>query len=1005
MNKGTHVEKTRWEEMYELAKQYAQTHGNLAVPGDYQVEGKRLGAWIGTQRGDYKLKTNPCFTKERVERLQAIGMIWDVREWEFQTMVQALEEYRQTFGSVRVPQSYVTPEGRKLGIWVNRIRLSRRQGTLSPEREKVFNEMGMVWEPQQQRQDKWAVYFKLVKEYVAAHRSLPPASYVTEEGIKLGMWLSNQKQNIWKGTVSRERKEKLDQLNIPADHNQQCWDTQFELAKAHFLQYGSLGWSRGTQGRISGPLANWLSRQRKAYQVGKLEKERIQRLEEIGMVWDVREELWERMYQQAKEFYQTYGHLQLPTGEGAYAPLRQWLKTQRQVYHRGSNRCFTPERVKRLEAIGMVWDVEIDPAQRWENWYQKARAYYQANGHLQPGQGELRTWLLAQRAARKGKRGSLTQDQIARLDQIGMAWDVCEENWRRMYQCAKEYVRVHERLNAPVDYVTEDGIRLGSWLARQRKCYRKWQKGEPGGITPQRMEQLNALNMVWDGERAQSTSFPEKALLFYLKKQFPDAGKLGQWQSLGVELDVYLPSIQTAIEYDGWRWHQEKEKQDREKGEVCRRAGIRLIRVREPRLPRLGGEDLMIQLEDWGDKSLEKGIRQLADVLGLTDLDVDLKRDRPKILETYRNDTARAWERMYQKVKRAVERGGREKEAQVDETGRMAVWINLQREAYRNNSLTALQIKKLEGLGIQWSPFEERWRQMYEAAQAYRQGKGDLLVPSQYVTGEGLRLGAWIYHQRELYRTKKLSRDRVTKLERIGMVWDPLGVEWEKHFHQVEAFVRKHGHMRIPRDSGGREVRCLSEWLSGQRDRYRAGTLEPERIEKLERLGMEWTVFQSQWDRMFERAKAYFLKHGTLWFTPNYVEEDGYRLGQWVARQRRKEHSLTQQQRSQLDSIGMVWDPYEEKWMSRYRAARAFYERYGHLRISTDYVTEEGTKLGMWVSSQRQAYRGNPNFHMTARRKRLLDEIGMDWTLKRQKPGARSRPNWTGVEEQSEEKG
>ena len=138
----------------------------------------------------------------------------------------------------------------------------------------------------------------------------------------------------------------------------------------------------------------------------------------------------------------------------------------------------------------MVWDVEIDPAQRWENWYQKARASYQANGHLQPGQGELRTWLLAQRAARKGKRGSLTQDQIARLDQIGMAWDVCEENWRRMYQCAKEYVRVHERLNAPVDYVTEDGIRLGSWLARQRKCYRKWQKGEPGGITPQRMEQL-----------------------------------------------------------------------------------------------------------------------------------------------------------------------------------------------------------------------------------------------------------------------------------------------------------------------------------------------------------------------------------------------------------------------------------------------------------------------------------------------------------------------------------
>ncbi|OUQ74566.1 helicase associated domain-containing protein [Flavonifractor sp. An100] len=318
MNKGTHVRQASWEEMYELAKQYAQTHGNLAVPGDYQVEGKRLGAWIGTQRGDYKGKTNPCFTKEREEKLRAIGMIWDVREWEFQTMVQALEEYRRTFGDVRVPQSYVTPEGRKLGIWVNRIRLSRRQGTLSPEQEKIFDGMGMVWEPQQQRQEQWTVCFELVKEYAAARGRLPPAGYVTGEGIKLGLWLNNQKQNIKKGTLSRERKQKLDQLNIPADHHQQGWDSQFELLKAHALRCGSLGWSRGAQQRLSEPLSNWLSRQRKAYQMGELEKERIQRLEEIGMVWDVREELWESMYRQAREFYQTHGHLQVPAGEGPY---------------------------------------------------------------------------------------------------------------------------------------------------------------------------------------------------------------------------------------------------------------------------------------------------------------------------------------------------------------------------------------------------------------------------------------------------------------------------------------------------------------------------------------------------------------------------------------------------------------------------------------------------------------------------------------------------------------
>ena len=77
--------------------------------------------------------------------------------------------------------------------------------------------------------------------------------------------------------------------------------------------------------------------------------------------------------------------------------------------------------------------------------------------------------------------------------------------------------------------------------------------------------------------------------------------------------------------------------------------------------------------------------------------------------------------------------------------------------------------------------------------------------------------------------------------------------------------------------------------------------------------------------------------------------------------------------------------------MDKYRLARAFFEANGHLNIPVDYVTPEGVKLGMWIASQRQAKRGNPNFLMTPERERLLEEIGMDWTLRRTKPNARQR--------------
>ena len=68
------------------------------------------------------------------------------------------------------------------------------------------------------------------------------------------------------------------------------------------------------------------------------------------------------------------------------------------------------------------------------------------------------------------------------------------------------------------------------------------------------------------------------------------------------------------------------------------------------------------------------------------------------------------------------------------------------------------------------------------------------------------------------------------------------------------------------------------------------------------------------------------------------------------------------------------------------------YQAHGHLNLPVNYVTEERVKLGMWLSSQRQAMRGNPNFLMTPERKALLDQIGMHWTLRRMNPNARRRP-------------
>ena len=75
------------------------------------------------------------------------------------------------------------------------------------------------------------------------------------------------------------------------------------------------------------------------------------------------------------------------------------------------------------------------------------------------------------------------------------------------------------------------------------------------------------------------TSFPEYALLYYLKKYGLDA--IHSYKTKGYELDVYIPSKKIAIEYDGGYWHKNKENKDLQKNKKCVKDGIKLYRIRE----------------------------------------------------------------------------------------------------------------------------------------------------------------------------------------------------------------------------------------------------------------------------------------------------------------------------------------------------------------------------------------------------------------------------------------
>ena len=116
--------------------------------------------------------------------------------------------------------------------------------------------------------------------------------------------------------------------------------------------------------------------------------------------------------------------------------------------------------------------------------------------------------------------------------------------------------------------------------------------------------------------RERRVSFPEKALYYYISKEFE--GVVDNYRSswLGsYELDIFIPDWKIGIEYDGAYGHSGKYglERDRRKNRVCAEHGVRLVRIREAKCPATGSTSLDYIMET--DESLESAISAAIDIL------------------------------------------------------------------------------------------------------------------------------------------------------------------------------------------------------------------------------------------------------------------------------------------------------------------------------------------------------------------------------------------------------
>ena len=175
------------------------------------------------------------------------------------------------------------------------------------------------------------------------------------------------------------------------------------------------------------------------------------------------------------------------------------------------------------------------------------------------------------------------------------------------------------------NYEKNNGLTPADVTANSNK--KVWWKCSKGHEWKTEINNRNRGNRcpVCNSER--KTSFPEYALAYYLKKYGFDVEH--SYRGKGYELDIYIPPMKTAIEYDGYYWHKHRMSNDLGKNKKCKRDGIKLYRIRE-NLPKLNDSSIDYVIHD-NQKNLSQVLEEVLSEIVSTCVDVDLERDAVEI--------------------------------------------------------------------------------------------------------------------------------------------------------------------------------------------------------------------------------------------------------------------------------------------------------------------------------------------------------------------------------------
>ncbi len=261
----------------------------------------------------------------------------------------ALQAFHARHGHVRVPTGH-REQDLWLDRWIGQQRAHAQAGRMPADRKALLTRLGLDLDP---RDTAWQRGLAAATAFHAGHGHLRvPVGYRSHD-VELDKWLKQRRARRQRGTLTAERVAALDALGM-------TWKLKaapaegLAAAVAFHTAYGHLNVPHGTVVDDI-DVYSWLVARRVDWREGRLSAELRDRLDAMGMVWDLRRQLWWDQFAALRRFHEQNGDLRPRTNarhDGVV--LSRFMLKMRKDREAGR---LTADQIAAADAIGMRWEI------------------------------------------------------------------------------------------------------------------------------------------------------------------------------------------------------------------------------------------------------------------------------------------------------------------------------------------------------------------------------------------------------------------------------------------------------------------------------------------------------------------------------------------------------------------------------------------------------------------------------------------------------------------------